>query len=284
MSRSARGAARALLSAAAGAAGVTAVATSGRTPGATPATSGATLDQAELARFERVAAEWWNPDGQFKPLHRMNPVRVGYIRDRVSGHYGRDPLGPRPLSGLSLADVGCGGGLLSEPMARLGAAVTGIDAGAEAVQIARLHAGQRDLPIEYACMTAEDLLRTGARFDVVLALEIVEHVADRDAFLRALAGLCKPGGAVVMSTLNRTAKSFALAIVGAEYLLRWVPRGTHTWRKFVRPSELSAGLRRHGVTVRDVTGLVYDPLRGSWSLSTQDMDVNYIVFADKPRG
>lgn len=248
-------------------------------PSAAP---GTTLDEAELARFERVAAEWWDAEGKFRPLHRMNPLRVGYIRDRVSAHYGRDPLGPRPLAGLRLVDVGCGGGLLSEPMARLGAAVTGIDAGAEAVQIARLHAARRDLAIEYRCMTAEDLVATGERFDVVLALEIVEHVADRDAFLRAVAGLCRPGGAVVMSTINRTAKSFALAIVGAEYVLRWVPRGTHTWRKFVRPSELSAGLRRCGVMVQDVTGIVYDPLRGIWSLSTQDLDVNYILFAEKP--
>lgn len=240
-----------------------------------------TVDRADLDRFERVAAEWWDPSGPFKPLHRMNPLRIGFIRDRVAAQAGRDPLGPKPLAGLSLVDVGCGGGLLSEPMARLGATVTGIDAGAEAIGVAARHAEQSGLAIDYRRQTVEELAATGARFDVVLALEIVEHVADPPAFLAGLAGVLKPGGALVLSTINRTAKSFALAIVGAEYLLRWVPRGTHDWRRFRRPSELAAGLGAVGVEVLTVAGMVFDPLRGAWSLSDRDLDVNYILFARK---
>jgi 2-polyprenyl-6-hydroxyphenyl methylase/3-demethylubiquinone-9 3-methyltransferase len=244
----------------------------------------ATLDRAELGRFERMAAEWWDPHGKFKALHRMNPVRIGYIRDHVCGRLGRDPLAHKPLAGLTLADIGCGGGLLSEPMARLGATVTGIDAGADTIQIARVHAGHMGLPINYHRQTAEALTASGARFDVVTAMEIVEHVADVPAFLQALATLLRPGGVLVMSTLNRTPQSFALAIVGAEYVLRWVPRGTHTWRKFLRPSELAAGLRRQGILVRDVAGMVYRPLGDTWHLSARDLDVNYLLAGEKPEG
>ncbi len=240
-----------------------------------------TIDRADVDRFERIAAEWWDPRGKFRPLHAMNPVRIGYIRDRVCEQFGCDPRSVRPFAGLELADIGCGGGLLAEPMARLGAAVTAIDAGAETVEVARLHAGQAGLPVDYRCATAEHLAATGATFDVVTALEIVEHVADVDAFLAALAALVRPGGALVMSTLNRTPRSFAVAIVGAEYLLRLLPRGTHDWRKFLHPSELAAGLRRHGFTVRDVTGMVYDPLRGTWSLSQRDLAVNYLLSATR---
>lgn len=241
-----------------------------------------TVDPADVARFERIAADWWSPSGPFKPLHRMNPARIGFIRDQVAAHFGRDPLGRRPLAGLTLVDVGCGGGLLSEPMARLGAEVTGLDAGAEAVEVARRHAAEAGLAIDYRCRTVEDLAATGAQFDVVLALEIVEHVADVPGFLAALAAILKPGGAIVMSTLNRTPKSFAMAIVGAEYLLRWLPRGTHDWRRFLRPSELAGGLRAEEIEIVTVAGMVMDPLSGGWRLSDRDLDVNYILFGRKP--
>ena len=239
------------------------------------------IDDAEVARFESVAAEWWDSEGKFRPLHRMNPIRVGYIRDALCRHFGRTVGDPRPLDDLRIADVGCGGGLLCEPMARLGARVTGVDAGEEAVSIARLHAGQMGLEIDYRQSTAEALAAGGTTFDAVLALEIVEHVADIDAFLAAIASLVRPGGALIMSTLNRTPKSFGLAIVGAEYLLRWVPRGTHDWRKFVRPSELAGRLRRQGLEIDDVQGLVFNPLSGAWSLSDRDLEVNYLLSGHK---
>ena len=241
----------------------------------------ASIDEAEITRFESVAAEWWDSDGQFRPLHRMNPTRVGYIRDALCRHFGRTAGDASPLEGLSIADVGCGGGLLCEPMARLGARVTGVDAGEEAVSVARLHAEQMGLDIAYRQATAEALAAEGATFDAVLALEIVEHVADVDAFLAAVASLVRPGGALIMSTLNRTPKSFGLAIVGAEYLLRWVPRGTHDWRKFVRPSELAGGLRRQGLEIDDVHGMIFSPLTGAWSLSDRDLEVNYLLSGHK---
>ena len=242
----------------------------------------ASIDEAEIARFESVAAEWWDSDGQFRPLHRMNPTRVAYIRDALCRHFTRTVGDASPLDGLSIADVGCGGGLLCEPMARLGARVTGVDAGEEAVSIARLHADQMGLDIDYRQATAEALAGEGAKFDAVLALEIVEHVADIDAFLAAVSALVRPGGALIMSTLNRTPKSFGLAIVGAEYLLRWVPRGTHDWRKFVRPSELAAALRRQGIEIDDVRGMVFNPISGAWSLSERDLEVNYLLAGHKP--
>lgn len=246
-----------------------------------PSPSSATLDPDDVARFNSVASTWWDPNGPFKPLHRMNPMRLGYIRDRVCGHFGRDPMAPSPLAGLDIVDVGCGGGLLTEPMARLGADAVGIDAGGEGVAAARRHAEEGGLSIDYRVQTAEALAAEGKRFDVVLALEIVEHVADPETFLEALSRLMKPGGCIVMSTLNRTPRSFALAIVGAEYLLRWVPRGTHSWRQFVRPSELAAGLRRHGIATDDVSGMVLDPLRGEWRLNPRNLEVNYILFGRK---
>jgi len=244
-------------------------------PGAPPGT----VDRDEVARFDALAAGWWDPDGAMAPLHAMNPARVGYIRDRLCANRGRETVGVAALAGLDVVDVGCGGGLLSEPLARLGARVTGIDAAEEAIAVARRHAEAGGLAIDYRATTAEALAATGARFDAVLALEIVEHVANVDDFLGGLSALVRPGGLVVLSTLNRTARSFATAIVGAEYVLRLLPRGTHDWRRFLRPSELAAGLRRHGLAPVDATGIVFDPRRGTWSLSARDLAVNYVMTA-----
>ncbi|MGE5147788.1 MAG: bifunctional 2-polyprenyl-6-hydroxyphenol methylase/3-demethylubiquinol 3-O-methyltransferase UbiG [Candidatus Eiseniibacteriota bacterium] len=241
-----------------------------------------TVDTAEIDRFSALADAWWDPEGEFRPLHRLNPVRLAYVRDRVIGHFGLDPKARKPLDGLKLLDVGCGGGLISEPMARLGAAITGIDAAERNIAVAAAHAAESGLAIDYRATTVEDLAETGARFDVVLALEIVEHVADPDLFLEACGAVLKPGGVLVLSTLNRTAKAFALAIVGAEYVLRWLPRGTRDWRKFLRPSELGAGLRRAGLELADLTGIAYNPLNDKWTLG-RDLDVNYLAAAVKAK-
>lgn len=246
------------------------------------AAAATTVDPAEIARFAAIAEEWWNPDGQFRPLHRFNPVRLAWLCDRIAQHFGRDLRGNRPFEGLRLLDIGCGGGLLAEPMARLGATVTGIDATRRNVEVARLHAEGSGLPIAYRFATAEELAADGPRFDVVLNMEVVEHVADRETFLAAAAELLAPGGLMAVATLNRTAKSWLLAIVGAEYVLRWLPRGTHEWRKFVRPSEIVSPLRRHGLSVTAMTGVAFDPLRDRWSLAPGDLDVNYMLAAVKP--
>jgi len=239
-----------------------------------------TSSAAEVARFTALAKQWWDPTGKFRPLHAINPTRIAFIRDRVTGRLGRDPLNDSPLRGLDVLDIGCGGGLLCEPMHRLGAHVTGIDAGQENVRIAALHARQAGLDIDYLCALPEALVLDGRVFDVVLNMEVVEHVPDLDAFLAACSNLVKPGGVMVAATLNRTLKSLALAKFGAEYVLRWLPRGTHDWRKFVRPSELARSLRQHGVEVVELTGVSYSPLADAWSLS-HDLDVNYLVFAVK---
>ena len=240
-----------------------------------------TVDQAEIERFSRIAEEWWDPKGKFAPLHRLNPVRLGYIRDRAAAHWQRDPLGGSPLEGLSLLDIGCGGGLLCEPATRLGAAVTGIDAADRNIATARLHAERQGLAIDYREATAEALTAEGRQFDIVLALEIVEHVADVDLFLKSCGRLAKPGGLVFLSTLNRTAKAWALAIAGAEYMLRWLPRGTHDWRKFLKPSEVVRGLRMGGVEAQEIVGVVYSPLSRAWSLNARDLDVNYMLYGIK---
>jgi 2-polyprenyl-6-hydroxyphenyl methylase/3-demethylubiquinone-9 3-methyltransferase len=240
-----------------------------------------TIDPAEIARFAAMADSWWDPNGQFRPLHRFNPTRLAFLRDRLIAHFRRDAAGLKPFEGLRLLDVGCGGGLLAEPMARLGFAVTGIDATPETIATARIHAEQSRLAIDYRAVPVEDLARSGEMFDVVLAMEIVEHVADLDAFLDATAAVLNPGGMLVVATLNRTTKAYLLAVVGAEYVLRWLPRGTHEWSKFVRPSELAAGLRRNGLRAEEMTGVSYNPLRDSWSLG-RDLDVNYMTVATKP--
>ena len=243
------------------------------------------VDRREVARFAQLAERWWDAEGPLEPLHRLNPIRLAYIRDRLAGHFGREPLTPpgslKPLDGIRLLDIGCGGGLVAEPMARLGAAVVAIDAAAENVAVARAHAEAAGLAIDYRAASAEAVAAAGERFDTVLALEIIEHVADRDSFLATAAGLVAPGGALVAATLNRTPKSYLLAIVGAEYLLGWLPRGTHDWRKFVRPSELARALRRAGLELADVSGTVYRPLTGEWRIA-RDTDVNYMAFATRP--
>ena len=239
-----------------------------------------TVDSDEIARFAAMAAEWWDPDGKFRPLHRFNPVRLGYLRDRLVAHFGGDVRSLRPLAGLSILDVGCGGGLIAEPLARMGADVVGIDASDRNVRIAAAHAEDGGLAIDYRHAAVEDLAAGGERFDAVLALEVVEHVADLGLFLAGCAAVCRPGGALVLATLNRTPKSWLFAIVGAEYVLRWLPRGTHDWRRFVRPSELAAGLGAAGARIADIAGVAYDPLRDDWRLG-RDVAVNYMAFAVK---
>jgi 2-polyprenyl-6-hydroxyphenyl methylase/3-demethylubiquinone-9 3-methyltransferase len=238
-----------------------------------------TVDKSEIDHFAKDSGKWWDESGPFKPLHRLNPVRLSYIRDRLCGRFGRDPNSLRSLDGLKILDAGCGGGLVCEPLARLGAKVTGIDADKNAIAVAQAHAKEQDLTIDYKATTTGEL--TG-KFDAVLALEIIEHVSNPEQFVRECVDLVKPGGLVIFSTLNRTPKSFALGIVAAEYLLGWVPRGTHSWKKFVRPSELASMLRAAGVTPIDQSGLIFNPRKNEFSLSKSDMDVNYLQTAEKP--
>ncbi len=240
----------------------------------------ASIDAEEVAQFDALAGEWWNPDGKLRPLHRINPARLEYLRDRMCRHFGRDPLAPRVLDGLDILDIGCGGGLICEPLGRLGARVTGIDPSHKTIGAAQAHARTMALAIDYRATTAAALAAEGARFDAVLALEVVEHVADLDAFLAALAELTRPGGMAVIATLNRTVKSFAFAIVGAEYVLGWLPRGTHDWNRFLRPSELTAALRRAGLTVTDLTGVAYHVPTDTWRIG-RDLGVNYMATAVK---
>lgn len=244
-----------------------------------------TVDDAEIARFSAIADEWWDVRGKFAPLHKLNPVRIEYLRNQVIRHfYGvgtADGESATPFNNLSLVDIGCGGGLIAEPMARLGATVTAIDASETNINVAALHAQQSGLTINYQATTAEALAASGAQFDVVLALEIIEHVSDIDLFYDALAALVKPGGILILSTLNRTAKSYAMGIVGAEYILRWLPRGTHTWSKFIRPSEMARALGTRKFTVTDTSGLTFNPLNWTFRLEPKDLDVNYLMVAKK---
>ena len=239
-----------------------------------------TVDQAEVERFSALAADWWNPRGKMAPLHKFNPVRLGYIRDRAAARFGRDAKQLDSLKGLRFLDIGCGGGILSEPLARLGAAMVGADPSEMNIEAAKLHATQSDLGIDYRCTTAEVLAEAGERFDVVLAMEVVEHVADVNLFVECCAAMVKPGGLMIAATLNRTLKSFALAIVGAEYILRWLPVGSHQWDKFVTPNELEIAMERGGLRVTGEQGVIYNILADRWQLST-DTDVNYMLTAER---
>jgi 2-polyprenyl-6-hydroxyphenyl methylase/3-demethylubiquinone-9 3-methyltransferase len=241
-----------------------------------------TVDADEVAKFERMAAEWWNPNGKFKPLHMLNPCRLDYITAQIAAEFGRDLTQPRPFAGLRILDIGCGGGLLSEPMARLGADVVGADAAARNIPVARLHAEQSGLTIDYRHTTAEDMAAAGEQFDAVLNMEVVEHVSDPLAYLTACQRLLKPGGLMVCSTINRNPKSFAMAIVGAEYVMRWLPKGTHDWKKFITPDELFDLVRQAGLTPVDRKGFVFNPVSWSWRISDRDLSVNYVTASTKP--
>lgn len=241
----------------------------------------ASVDKDDIARFSAIAAEWWDPQGKFAPLHKFNPTRLGFIRETVIRHFSLDTDQKAPFSGLKLLDIGCGGGLLCEPMARLGAEVLGADAGEANIKTASVHATEQDLSIEYRATTAEALAAEGAQFDIVLNMEVVEHVADVPSFMAACATMVRPGGLMICATLNRSLKAFALAIVGAEYVLGWVPRGTHNWQQFITPAELFKALEKTGLRVIEETGVTYNPLSGRWTLS-RDMDINYMMVATKP--
>jgi 2-polyprenyl-6-hydroxyphenyl methylase/3-demethylubiquinone-9 3-methyltransferase len=241
------------------------------------------VDMAEVAKFEAMAAEWWNPNGKFKPLHMLNPCRLDYITAQIAAEFGRDLAGQRPFDGLRLLDIGCGGGLLAEPMARLGATVVGADAAPRNIPVARIHAEQSGLEIDYRHTTAEDLSAAGEQFDVVLNMEVVEHVADPQGYLTACQTLLRPGGLMICSTINRNPKSFAMAIVGAEHIMRWLPKGTHEWRKFITPDELYGMLRTAGLDPVDRKGFVFNPVTWSWRISDRDLSVNYVTASVKPR-
>ncbi|MGE7369739.1 bifunctional 2-polyprenyl-6-hydroxyphenol methylase/3-demethylubiquinol 3-O-methyltransferase UbiG [Neorhizobium sp. NPDC001467] len=240
-----------------------------------------TVDPSQVEWFSKMAAEWWSPTGKFRPLHKFNPVRLAYIRDQVCAHFGRDPHAHKPLEGLRILDIGCGGGLLSEPMARMGAIVVGADPSEKNIGIASTHARQTGVEVDYRAVTAEQLAEAGERFDVVLNMEVVEHVADVDFFLRTCASMVKPGGLMFVATINRTLKARALAIFAAENVLRWLPRGTHQYEKLVRPEEVEKPLTAEGLDIIQRTGVFYNLLQDRWNLSA-DMDVNYMLLARRP--
>lgn len=247
-------------------------------------TSRPSIDPDEVAKFTAMAAEWWDPKGKFRPLHKFNPVRLGFIRDTIEAHFGLSPSARRPFDGLRVLDIGCGGGLVSEPMTRLGAAVTAVDASEANIKTAMTHAEQGGLDIDFRAGTVEALIEAGeASFDVVLNLEVVEHVADPAQFLKDCASLVKPGGLMIVATLNRTAKAFALAIVGAEYVLGWLPRGTHEFEKFLRPDEIERPMSAAGLMVQPPQGVSFNPITDQWRLS-DDTKVNYLMVAARPNG
>lgn len=238
------------------------------------------VDKVEVERFAAIAAEWWDPHGKFRPLHQLNPVRLTFMRNEILAHSGGDSRSGKPFAGLTVLDVGCGGGLISEPLARMGAMVTGLDPAAENIAVARAHAQGQGLALEYVAGATDDLAHTGRQFDCVTALEVVEHVPDVTAFFASCAALLKPGGLFLTSTINRTTKSYALAIVAAEYIFGWLPRGTHQWNRFVTPAELRDHLSAAGLEPHAERGMTYSPLKGEWSLS-DDSEVNYLASATK---
>ncbi|ARE83577.1 MULTISPECIES: bifunctional 2-polyprenyl-6-hydroxyphenol methylase/3-demethylubiquinol 3-O-methyltransferase UbiG [Roseovarius] len=240
-----------------------------------------TIDPTEVAKFEAMAAEWWDPNGKFKPLHMLNPCRLDYITTQIAAEFDRDLRDQTPFAGLRLLDIGCGGGLLSEPMARLGATVVGADAAPRNIPVAQVHAAQSGLDIDYRHTTAEDLAAAGEQFDVVLNMEVVEHVADPLTYLTACQQLLKPGGLHICSTINRNPKSYAMAIVGAEYVMRWLPKGTHDWAKFITPDELYDLLRNAALEPVDRKGFVFNPITWGWRLSDRDLSVNYVTASVK---
>ena len=239
-----------------------------------------TINKEEIDNFESIADQWWDVNGALKPLHKLNPTRISYIKRQICNHLDRDYQSFDALNGLNVLDVGCGGGLVCEPLSRLGAAVTGIDAGDKAINVATKHAADNDLDITYKCTSSDNHNGT---YDVVLALEIIEHVDDMDTFVQSVLQLLKPNGIVIFSTLNKTAKSFALGIVAAEYILRWLPRGTHNWKKFIKPSTLAKQLRKHNYAPNNIMGLIYNPLTDQFTLSAKDIDVNYFMTATKQK-
>jgi 2-polyprenyl-6-hydroxyphenyl methylase/3-demethylubiquinone-9 3-methyltransferase len=240
------------------------------------------VDQAEIAKFEAMAEEWWDPNGKFKPLHMMTPCRLGYAVAQIAAQHGRDPKSLHPFEGLRILDIGCGGGLLSEPMARLGAQVVGADAAARNIPIAQAHAGEMGLEIDYRVTTAEALAEAGEQFDAVLNMEVVEHVPDPQTFMDACAALVRPGGPMITSTINRNPKSYVVAIIGAEQIMRWLPKGTHDWAKFITPDELQGMLAQAGLKPVDAKGFVFNPVRWEWRISERDLSVNYVTTAVKP--
>jgi 2-polyprenyl-6-hydroxyphenyl methylase/3-demethylubiquinone-9 3-methyltransferase len=240
-----------------------------------------TVDAGEIAKFEAMAAEWWNTNGKFKPLHMLNPTRLDYITRQIAAEFGRDLKTPRPFEGLRLLDIGCGGGLLSEPMARLGATVVGADAAPRNIPVAQVHAEQSGLSIDYRHTTAEALASAGEQFDVVLNMEVVEHVSDPLAYLTACQQLLKPGGLMICSTINRNPKSYVMAIIGAEYVMRWLPKGTHEWSKFITPDELYELIRKAGLDPVDRKGFAFNKLTWTWSISDSDLSVNYVTASVK---
>lgn len=245
-------------------------------------TARSTIDQTEVDRFSAMAAEWWDPTGKFKPLHKFNPVRLAYLRDTIAQEFGRDPRSARSLAGLRVLDIGCGGGLLSEPVARMGAEVVGADPSERNIGIASTHARESGVSVDYRAVTAEALEAAGETFDVVLNMEVVEHVADVEFFLSTCARMVRPGGLMFVATINRTMKAMALAIVGAEYVLRWLPKGTHQYEKLVRPEEIETPLSAAGMQIFARTGVFFNPLANQWNLS-KDMDVNYMMVARRPK-